>query len=139
MTANMSTNLYDRLANDTGVPRHAIKKVLYRLAYDGELVTDPPGPEEFVLRAGLGIAQRGAAQKALADWLLEYSDVVQREQQPLRPKAAYDIAGVLIDGGVSAVAVREDYRKVVKQCADLRETLADIQAQIESALQDGGA
>lgn len=139
MTANMSGPLYDRLAESTGVPRHKVKALLYRLAYDGQTVTGPPGPEEFILRSGLQFAQRGIAVKELADWLEKYSFIVAKERPEYQGQAAMSIAHEVIEGAEKFAATMNDRAELMAQVNGLREALSEIQDKVDEALRIGGA
>ena len=139
MTVNINTGLYDRLAADIDIPRHKVKKLLYRLAYDGEMQTVPTGPEEFILRGGLQIAQRGLATKELADWLLKYSLPVARERAEYQPRAAYEIARDLIEGAQGRDELSKDRASLMHQVASLRNALDEIREAVDEALKIGGA
>lgn len=140
MTANMSTSLYDRLASVSGVQRHLIKKILYHLAYDGELQTAPPGPEEFILKPGIPFAQRTIAIGELGRWLAEYSMLANREATPeLRMKVGIEMARALIDGSEASGTLERDYRRVCNDLDNARRLLAEMRDQIDAALQEGGA
>lgn len=140
MTHNLSTRLYDRLAQSTGIPRHLVKKLLYQLAYDGDTATEAPGPEEFILVPGMPFAQRTIAIGALGSWFAEYSMLANREATPeLRLKAGIEMARSLIEGGDASRTLQRDYVRVCNNLADARRHLSEMRDQIDEALKEGGA
>lgn len=132
-------NLYDRIAEVAGVSRHDVKKILHLLAYAGEEVTAPPGPEEFILHPGVSFADRSHALSELAGWLFKWSHIAHKEPENKRELVCLNVAQELLDGSISAKRLRGDYLTIFAELTQAREALNEIQNRIAAALNAGGA
>lgn len=139
MTANMSTSLYGRISDGTGIPQHAIKKVLYFLAYNGEMAQMQTGSEEFELRAGVSFADRSIAIVDLASWMQRWSRMVDQEAPPVQYQVAVELARQVVEGGSAAVALRKDHASLTREVYELRAFLDDVRTRITEVLDVGGA